>query len=62
VAEAAPRKDFGEEGEEPELASFPEGEAKRVHSEASEPLLTEKVRVELVAEIPAISMILAERV
>ena len=40
----------------------PEGEAKSVQSEAVEELLTEKLTRELVADLPAESLTLAERV
>ena len=46
---------------EPELESLPEGEAKSVQFEAVEPLLTVIATVELVAEMPAASVVLAER-
>jgi hypothetical protein len=58
---AAPKKDLGAEGEEPELESLPEGEAKRVQSEEVEVLLTVKSRRALVADLPAESLTLAER-
>jgi hypothetical protein len=61
-AAAALEKDLGEEGEVPELELEPEGEAKRVQSEAVEELLTEKLTRGLVAELPAESLTLAERV
>jgi hypothetical protein len=62
VALAAPKKVLGEEGLEPELESLPEEEAKRVQSEASEPLLTVMATGELVAEMPAASVVLAVRI
>ncbi len=43
------------------MASFPEGEAKSVQSEAVVPLLTVTDRGELVAEMPAASVVFAER-
>ena len=46
----------------PELELEPEGEAKRVQSEEVEALLTEKLTTELVADNPAESLTLAERV
>jgi hypothetical protein len=52
---------LGEEEVEPELESLPEGEAKRVQSEAVEPLLTVIERAELEAEAPAASVALAVR-
>jgi hypothetical protein len=62
VALAAPWNDFGEEEEAPELESLPEGEANRVQSDASEPLLTVIATGELVVETPAASVALAVRV
>jgi hypothetical protein len=61
VALAAPWKDLGEEALEPELESLPEGEAKSVQSEASDPLATVNEIGELVAETPSTSVTLAER-
>ena len=58
---AAPKKDLGAEGLVPELESFPEGDAKRVQSAAVEELLTVKSTRELVADLPAASLTLAER-
>ena len=46
--------------EVPELELEPEGEAKRVQSEAVEELLTEKLTTELVAELPEESFTFAE--
>ena len=60
-AAAAPLKVLGAEELEPELESFPEGEAKRVQLEEVEPLLTVMDTGELVAEMPAASVVLAER-
>ena len=62
MALAAPWNDFGEEGEVPEWESLPEGEANRVQSDASEPLLTVIATGELVVETPAVSVALAVRV
>ena len=58
---AAPKKDLGAEGEEPEFESLPEGEAKRVQSEAVELLLTVMSTRELVADFPAVLLTLAIR-
>jgi hypothetical protein len=52
---------LGKEGLVPELESLPEGEAKRVQSAAVEELLTVKSTRELVADLAAESMTLAER-
>ena len=58
---AAPWKDLGAEELVPELESLPEGEAKSVQLVAVEALLTEISTRELVAELPAESLTLAER-
>ena len=61
VTAAAPVNVLGEEALEPELALLPEGEAKRVQSAAVVPLLTLMDTAELVAEMPAVSVVFAER-
>jgi len=57
VALAAPEKVLGAETEAPELESLPEGEAKRVQSEAVEPLLFATVMLRLLDAVWAVASV-----